>query len=72
MENSKHKLLFKVWEERELDPVEMIYLNIHSQKKTSYVGYNNWILLQDSDTKQNGISSQIDRNNWLRFYRFPE
>ena len=49
---SKEKLLHKVAEERELQPVEMIYLDISSQKKPSYGGSKNWILIQDLDTKQ--------------------
>ena len=48
----KQKLLHKVAKERNLQPVEMIYLDISSQKKPSYGGYNNWILIQDLDTKQ--------------------
>ena len=31
---------------------EMIYLDLISQKKPSYGGSNNWILIQESDTKQ--------------------
>ena len=30
----------------------MIYIEISSQKKPSYGGIKNWILIQDSDTKQ--------------------
>ena len=45
---SKEKLLHKVAEERDLKPGEMIYLDIISQKKPSYGGYNNCILIQDS------------------------
>ena len=51
---SKHKqqLLHKVSEERKLQQGEMIYFGISSQKKPSYEGYNNWILIQDLYTKQ--------------------
>ena len=49
---SKQKLLHKVAEERNLKPGEMIYIDISSQKKLSYGGSKNWILIQDSDTKQ--------------------
>ena len=52
MSKSKHKLLHKVAEEHDLNPGEIIYLDIISQKKPSYVGSKNWILIQDSDTKQ--------------------
>ena len=48
----KYKWLNKVAEYRELKPVKMIYLDLSSQKKPSYGGSNNWILVQDSNTKQ--------------------
>ena len=50
---SKNKFLRKVVEERDLNPGKMIYLDISSQKKPSYGGSNNFILIQDSDTKKN-------------------
>ena len=43
----KHKLLHKVAYERDLNPGEMIYLDISSQNKPSYGGYKNCILIQD-------------------------
>ena len=39
-------------EERDLEPGKMIYLDLSSQKKLSYGGSKNWILVQDPDTKQ--------------------
>ena len=48
----KHKFLHEVAEQRDLNPGEMIYIHIRSQKKPSNVGSKNWILIQDSDTKQ--------------------
>ena len=53
MDKRDHILLHKVAGGRNLKPGEMIYLDISSQKKPSYGGSNNWILIQDSDTKQN-------------------
>ena len=52
MAKSKYKLLHKVAEECDLNTGEMIYLDIGSQNKPSYVGSKNWILIQDSYTKQ--------------------
>ena len=43
---------FCVAEERVLNPGEIIYLDLISQNKPSYRGPKNWILIQDSDTKQ--------------------
>ena len=51
MEKRNQKLQHKVAEESELKLGEMIYLDIISQKKPSYGGSNNWILIKDSDTK---------------------
>ena len=48
---TKQKLLHKVVEERDLKPGRMIYIDIILQKKPSYGGSKNWILIQDSDTK---------------------
>ena len=48
MSKSKHKLLHKIAEERELNAGEMVYLDIISQKKPSYGGSNNCIFIQDS------------------------
>ena len=53
---SKHKFLHKVAEERDLKPGETIYLDISSQKRSSYGGYKNWILIQDSGTRKNYLS----------------
>ena len=39
-------------EERDLKPGEMIYLDLNSQKKPSFGGSKNWVLIQDLDTKQ--------------------
>ena len=52
MVNVKQKLINDAIEERDLNPREIIYLNITSHKKLSYGGSNNWILLQESDIKQ--------------------
>ena len=49
---SRHKPLHKVAEEHDLNPGKMVYLYLSSQKKPSYGGSNNWILIQDSDTRQ--------------------
>ena len=47
MKKKNQKLLHKLAEERDLNPGEMIYLDSISQKKPSYGGSNNWILIQD-------------------------
>ena len=52
MAKSKQKLLHKTAEERYLKPGKMIHLDLSSQKKPSYGGSKNWILIQDLDTKQ--------------------
>ena len=44
-------------EERDLQPGEMVYLDISSQRKPSYGGSNNWIFIQDLDRKKSGLSS---------------
>ena len=49
---NKQKLIHKVAEESDLNPGKINYLDLISQKKSSYGGSNNWILIQDSDTKQ--------------------
>ena len=59
---SNHKLLRKVAEELDLDMGNMIYIDFISQKKPSYGGCKNWIIIQDSVTKQNGIYSQRQNN----------
>ena len=48
MEKIKQKLLYKVAEERKLNPCEMIYQDIISQEKPSYGGSKNYILIQES------------------------
>ena len=48
----QEKYLRKVVEERDLNPGEMIYLNLSSKKRISYGGSKNWIIIQDPDTKQ--------------------
>ena len=48
----KHIFLHKVVEEGYLKAGKMIYIGIRLQKKPSYVGSKNWILIKDSDTKQ--------------------
>ena len=58
---SKQQLIHKVAEERNLKPGKMIYIVITSQKKPSYGGSKNWILIQDSKTK-NGLSSRRQKN----------
>ena len=52
MAKSKQKLLHKVVEERNLNLAEMTYLDLIPQKKPSYGGTKNWILIQDLDKKQ--------------------
>ena len=47
-----HKFLCKVEERRYLKLGEIIYFDITPQKNPSYAGSNNWILVQNSDTKQ--------------------
>ena len=56
---NKQKSIHKVVEER---AGKMISLDLISQKKPSYRGFNNWILILDSDTNKNGISSQWQDN----------
>ena len=51
-EKSKQKLLRKVAQERDLKPGKIIYIGIISQKKSSYGGSQNQILVKDSETKQ--------------------
>ena len=53
MKKNKHKFPHKVAEKHNLNLSEMIYLDLSSQKKPSYGGPKNWILIQESDTKQN-------------------
>ena len=48
----EQKYLHKVAEERDLKPGETIYLYLISQKKSSYGGSKNGVLMKDSDTKQ--------------------
>ena len=43
----KQKLLRKVAEEQDFNPVEIIYIDIISQKKTIYGGPKNHICIQD-------------------------
>ena len=45
-------MLHKVEKDRNLNPWEIIYLDIISQQKPSCGGSNNWIIIQDSDIKQ--------------------
>ena len=52
MDKIKQKMLPKVAEKQDLNPGEMIYLDLSSKNKTSYGGSKNWILIQNSDTKQ--------------------
>ena len=52
MDKVKQKMLPNVTEEQDLNPGEMIYLDLSSKNKTSYGGSKNWILIQNSDTKQ--------------------
>ena len=49
---SKHKSLPKLTEERDLKPGEMIYLDLSPQKKPSYRGSKNYIVIRYSDTKK--------------------
>ena len=46
-EKIKKKCIHKVAEEHELNPREIIYLDLSSQKKPSYGGSKNWIYIQD-------------------------
>ena len=48
----KHKSIHTVAEERDLKPGKIIYIYIGSQKKPSYGGSKNWVLIQGCDTKQ--------------------
>ena len=48
---TKQKFLQKVVEERNLKPGEIIYIGISSQKKPSYGGSKNCVLIQDADKK---------------------
>ena len=48
----EQKLLQKVAEEHYLQPGQVIYFDIFSQKKPDYGGSKNWLLIQDLDTKQ--------------------
>ena len=41
-----------IYKKTNLNLCEMIYLDIISQKKPSYGGFNNFVLLQDSDTSK--------------------
>ena len=50
-ENIKKNVLHKVAEERYFKLGKMIYIDISSQKKPIYGGYNNWILIKGSDAK---------------------
>ena len=52
MESIKQKLLLKTAEEKDLNLGEIIYLHTSSQKKPSYGGFKNFVLIQDSDNKQ--------------------
>ena len=52
MEKIKQISLHKMAEERDLNPGEMICLDLSWKNKPSYVGSNNWILIQDLETKQ--------------------
>ena len=52
MVKRNQKLLHKVADKRNLKPGESIYLDIISQKKPSYGGFKNCILIQDSYIKQ--------------------
>ena len=63
MAKIKHKLIFKVVEDQNLNPGKRVYIDICSQKKPSSGGSSNWILLQDSYTMKNGPSSPIQNNN---------
>ena len=49
---NNNEFLHKLAEEQELNPEEMIYNDIISQNKPRYGDAKNWILIQDSDTKQ--------------------
>ena len=45
-------------EERDLQPGEMVYLDISSQRKPSYGGSNNWIFIQDLDRKKRSLGKK--------------
>ena len=66
MTERNHKFQHKVAEERKIKPCEMINLDIISQKKPSYGGSKNWILIQDSDTKKNCLSLRRQKNILLK------
>ena len=48
----KRKYLSNTEEEQDLKTRKTIYIEISFQKKPRYGVSNNWILIQDSDTKQ--------------------
>ena len=48
-------------EEHNLDPGKMIYTDISSQRKSSYGGSKNWVIIQDPDTKQKIVFLQKDK-----------
>ena len=52
MPNENNKFMSKVAEEQDLNPGEIIYLDMISQKKPSYRSTKNWILIKDLYTKQ--------------------
>ena len=56
-----YKSLHKVAEEHDLKPGEIICPDLISQKKPSYGGSKNRILIQDSDINQNCLYSQIQK-----------
>ena len=66
----RHKLLRKVGEEHNLNQGKMIYIDIISQKKASYGGSNNCIIIQESDTNQFFLNSKNQKNIWLKNHPF--
>ena len=55
VEKTIRKSLHKVEEERNLNPGKMIYLDLISQRKPSYGGSKNCILIQDSVIEQKTV-----------------
>ena len=59
----KQKYIQTSAEQKDLKPVEIVYLDISSQKDPIYGGSKNWILLKYFDTNKNGFYSQRYNNN---------
>ena len=71
-EKINNKLLPKTLEEWELKMGDMIYLDIILKKYPRYVGYNDWILLCVSYTKQKVIFYEYKRSMNGRCHPFTK